>query len=123
MNFLEIKVMSPRESMLELANLLPRPLVAQFNKHYYQSANRTKLLGKDSDGLQYELTRWKYTACLVVSRRGKVLSLEEVLGFVRKHMLDESPRLIVHPLACDSRAQFVIDNNVREGLNWREGLK
>lgn len=120
-DFLEIRVISSRETVLELANLIPQQFVLQFNALYYKRGNSTNSLGEE-EGLAYELTLLNDISYLTIKRPGDLLSLEEVHRFVRDHALEADESLAVYPQALEASDQSLIDASIAAGEYWSSRL-
>lgn len=120
-DFLEMRVISSRDTVLTLANLVPPQFLLLFNEQYYKRGNGAALLGED-EGLSYELTLLGDIAYLTIKRPGDLLSFEEVLQFYQVHALEADEMLAFYPQALEANDQALIDAAIAAGERWNSRL-
>ena len=120
-DFLEVRVISPRDTVLTLANLIPPQFAVVFNEQYHKERNSAVLLGED-EGLSYELTLLGDIAYLTIKRPGDLMSLEEVLQFYRVHAFGPDEMLAFYPQALGATDQALIEAAIAAGEEWNSRL-
>lgn len=116
-----MRVISSRDTVLTLANLVPPQFLLLFNEQYYKRGNGAALLGED-EGLSYELTLLGDIAYLTIKRPGDLLSFEEVLQFYQVHALEADEMLAFYPQALEANDQALIDAAIAAGERWNSRL-
>lgn len=120
-DFLEVRVISSRDTVLALANLIPPQFALVFNEQYYKEGDSSVLLGED-EGLSYELTLLGGIAYLTIKRPGDLMSPEEVLRFYRVHAFGSDEMLAFYPQARRATDQALIDAAIAAGEEWNSRL-